>query len=353
MSRTLLRHLKPLNTALNIFGFATFKINRKNGTITQSNRYLNVAKVSFNCVLGIYSLTFAKLLHDVFGNGSLLSILSSVFLFINVTKFVTISIARYALREKILSCWRKVLKNDMEFSDKIGEPNHNFIIYFVFTSVLYVVIRNLLLTGLISQFPFNGLDTFYYFAVINYTEIQYFVIKQEYTIFFFVIQSYFKMLENKLNAKSEDRNINVTIHNMRKFYFNICDISRMSLQVMGTQTVASLLEAVAITVVMGYIVLSKLYHGKSTNFEFVTYQYVILWCVDAGITFSGFIIPSYLCIRNVSHILIQALHLVNSSIEKLVKLRDQVRDFVTEKVGMDGTFVKLMTEPYKHTVLLN
>lgn len=301
MSKALLRYLKPLNAALNIFGFVTFKINSKNGTITPSNSCVNVVKVSLNCVIGIYLLSFGKVLNEAFRNDSLMSILSLIFLFTNVTKIIITNIARYAFRKKILGCWREVLKNDIEFSEKIGAPNHKFIMHFVFSSVLYVIIRNVLLTSLTSKFPFHHVDILCYFTAINYTEVQYFVMKQEYTIFFSVIQSYFKELESKLNAASDDRTTDVTVHRVRKFYSNICDISRMILQVMWAQIASSLLEAVVITVVMGYVMLSKLYLGKNTNSEFVTYKYVISWCVDAALTVSGFMIPSYLCVRNVSH----------------------------------------------------
>jgi len=290
---------------LNVFGIITFKINSKTHMITFSNRYLDITKVTINCLFTVFIVKFVSDLKIIFRKATLFLFLMLVHIHIQAIKSTSVNITRYILKSKYINCWKELLKTDEDFVNAINHVNYNVMKYSLVVKLFYIVIRSsVLLITVKGLLQFNPLLCMVLLALI-FLDIQFLVITSEFTTFIILIKNYFEQLEKKLR-ELEDYSITqkynkATVRrNISKFHSKICNLSRDMLEVMWIQITAGLLEVITTISIQVYYLLSKLYESKNTKVTFQSVPFAVFICVDAIFTMAEIFIPSYYCKRNVS-----------------------------------------------------
>ena len=309
MASELLRHLRPLNVLLNVFGIITFKINSETHMITFSNRYLDITKVAINCLLTLFIINFVLELKMLFRKASLLLLLSIVHIHIQALKITAASITRYVLKSRYINCCKEMLKTDEDFANKINPINYNVMKYPLVVNIFYIAIRNSVAFISMEGIKIDNAFLYMFFSAIILFDIQFLIIKTEFVTFLILIQNYFKQLNKKLkdleeNNITQEYNATTISRNISKYHSKICDLSRNMLDVMWIQIITVLLEVITTITIQGYFLLSKLYESKNTNLKFLSVSFSVCVCVDAIFTMAEIVVPSYICKRNVSTIFI-------------------------------------------------
>ena len=305
MASELLRHLRPLHVLLNVFGIITFKINSETHIITFSNRYLDITKVAINCLLTVFIINFVLELKMIFRNSTLFLFLSIVYIHIQAIKTTFVNITRYILKSKYSSCWNEMLKADEDFISAINHINYSVMQYPLIAKIFYIVMRNsVILITLKGTLIVNPLRCMVLLALIFF-DIQFLIIRTEFITFIILIQNYFKQLEEKLRElegkiMTQEYNTTIMSRNISKCYSKICNMSRNMLDIIWIQITTEFLEVIIIITIQGYFLLSKLYESKNTNVKFLSVPYSVFLSVDAIVTLAEIVVPSYLCMQNVS-----------------------------------------------------